>query len=376
LFSDNADDIYQDDFFGSAPEPSQSLDPTLAAPGLRTTEKRLQFSPAARKAPRTDETDSTSPARRPIQQKALVPPSSSPARDSQYYRNSLLQSSPPSINGPKSSMQNNQSQDLVARNAPDSSYKRPKKAARRPKDLAPQPAESPVPHMNTRSRTSKLQSTATTTEREKIVIEEGPDMVELSDDERGEQDVPVEQSSPPVAEADREEEDSVADVITVGRTRLSKNMRGVSLDTDDAQIASTLQRAGPRHGRPSSSFGADRIRPSDILKEYEEVDESMMSRYSRSGLLDSSPIAPFSAPIDGGGSWQQSQAFRLGSQDPRTPKQSTRIGSVSSAGSNSSNFPISGTKASVYKKNLTQLAKETPYTPPDGTRAAQFIRPR
>jgi hypothetical protein len=56
--------------------------------------------------------------------------------------------------------------------------------------------------------------------------------------------------------------------------------------------------------------------------------------------------------------------------DPYTPQQRVRKGSGSTSSAES--FPLSGTRASAYKKKLRQVEKHSPYKPPPGTRAAKL----
>jgi len=152
-------------------------------------------------------------------------------------------------------------------------------------------------------------------------------------------------------------------------------VRGASLDTDDAQTEQNLRPTQP----PRQAFSSLLRRPSDILKEFQESSVIL----NRSSLPLVAPPKLFSRPAVPVGNTQRKRgnvplpspsrnvpdAYRL-AEPPRTPLPRPRKNSVSSTDS----FPVSGTRASALSKRIQQQEKHSPYQPPPGTRAAKLAR--
>jgi hypothetical protein len=250
--------------------------------------------------------------------------------------------------------------------AQPSTYKRPLKAARRPRAMI-EAAVADAPYKNTRFR-SKSVEPYTSNSPIRVSKEGGTKgkqraMPELAtvDEIRDDNEIEVEKM---LVEDEDEEPDN------------ANQVRGVSLDTDDAQTEQNLRPTQP----PSQVVPSLRKHPSEILKEFQEYSAIWANRSSapltgRSHLSNNRPAVRvvrntqenvFSIPSSTL-SRNVSVAYKV-AEPPRTPRKNSA--------SSTELFPVSGTRASALKKKLQQQEKRSPYNPPSGTRAAQFARPR
>ncbi|KAF8912026.1 hypothetical protein CPB84DRAFT_1820728 [Gymnopilus junonius] len=268
---------------------------------------------------------------------------------------------------------------------PPEIYKQgPIKVARRPPVFVQPVEDDSAPYRNTRSRSRSVEPTtlppAKRARRVKDIIMEEPEVIEVSDGE---------EITQPFGESLPNGEAAVEEVI-VENMLIAKNaedfnnvqdvMREVSMETDDAQIALGLRPVVPASSqiRPHQGFSSLLIRPTEMLQQFEN---SVIQRPVQLGRpvsmrrSDGSRAAPL--PIERGElSRPQLESlpfnFTVPDWDPHTPAQRTRKGSLSSLES----FPASGTRASALKKSRQLQEKQTPYQPPDGTRAALFAKSR
>ena len=267
-----------------------------------------------------------------------------------------------------------------------STYKRPLKAARRPRAMI-EVAVADAPYKNTRSRSLSVEPFTSKspvrggTKGKQRAIPELATVDEIRDDRQGSENLEaVNESVPPsvgetppneievermlIEDEDEDEEPNYADV------------RGVSLDTDDAQTEQNLRPTHP----PRQAIPSLRKHPFEMLKEFQEGHSAIWTnRFSvpltgRSHLSNNIPAVPvrntqenmFNIPSS------LSRNRDKAAEPPRTPITRPRKNSASSA----ELFPVSGTKASAYKKKLQQQEKRNPYNPPGVTRAARFARSR
>ncbi|KAF4615382.1 hypothetical protein D9613_002739 [Agrocybe pediades] len=360
LFSDIYQDMGIEDTYDgpNAPEPFSPFESTFVQPGTSTSK---YMPPPIQSSPNHAS---------PSSSKVAIP----------QHQPRLLQSTPLLSSSPRTARSDQDrtqqaAAHVLSNSVPSTSHERPKKAARRPRVVPNSPVQ--LVHVGDIIISSE--------ENSMDPVEDAlPSPESMSADEPDVFDIPSEReahfngSEPPPVQRDSEEsdeEEDVVDLITIGQTRprasQNTNTRRVFLETDDAQIVNSLGRPSQAQGRALTSFGLQELKEDE---EYEEG-ESLTSPYSRSFLMKSSPAAPVSPPL-ASGSLRMSLPFVLNSQDPRTPGQFTRASSFSSNSSISSGYPVKGTKARALRKSMTQTAKEMPYTPPDGTRAAQMLARR
>jgi hypothetical protein len=251
--------------------------------------------------------------------------------------------------------------------AQTSTYKRPLKAARRPRAMI-EAAVADGPYKNTRSRSQSVEpytlnspvrvSKEGGTKGKQRAMPELATLDEIWNDKVGEiaaNEIEVEKM---LIEDEDEEPDDLNQV------------RGVSLDTDDAQTEQNLRPTQP----PRQVIPSLGRHPSEILKEFQEHSVLTSPLTRRSHLSNNRPAFRvrntrenvFSIPSPSLGR-NVSVAYKV-AEPPRTPRRN----SVSST----ELFPVSGTRASALKKILQQQEKRSPYNPPSGTRAAQFSRSR
>jgi hypothetical protein len=273
-----------------------------------------------------------------------------------------------------------------------STYKRPLKAARRPRAMI-EAAAADAPYKNTRSRSQSVEpftsnspvreggskgkqkavpELATVDENMEVTNESVPPIGETPANEIEVEKMLIEDES----EDDDEDEDEGPDN--------TNQVRGVSLDTDDAQTEQNLRPTQPPPSQPIPSL---RRHPSEILKEFQEYSAIWTNRSSvpltgRSHLSNNRPINrpnnrpavpvrntqenTFSFPSS---SLSRNVAYKA-PEPPRTPR------SRKNSSSSTELFPASGTRASALKKTIQQQEKRSPYNPPSRTRAAQFARSR
>ena len=273
-----------------------------------------------------------------------------------------------------------------------STYKRPLKAARRPRAMI-EAAVADAPYKNTRSRSQSVEPYTSNppvreggTKGKRKAVPELATVDEILDDRQGSEKMEVENEPVPpsvdetpanevevekmLIEDEDEDEDEEPDD--------ADQVRGVSLDTDDAQTEQNLR---PTQPPPRQAIPSLRMHPSEILKEFQEHSAILTNRSSvpltgRPRLSNKRPAVPvrhiqentFNIPSSSLG---RNVVYKT-AEPPRTPLARPRNNSASST----EIFPVSGTRASTLKKRLQQLAKRNPYNPPGGTRAAQFARPR
>ena len=276
-----------------------------------------------------------------------------------------------------------------------STYKRPLKAARRPRAMI-EAVVVDAPYRNTRSRSQSVEPSIPNSpvrrskkRRNKETLETRPSLPtvdEIQDDDRQENET-IEMADGPMPPASGEISDDEIDVEKMlisddfnqdEELRDVDNVRGVSLDTDDAQTEQNLRPTQP----PRQPFSSLRMRPSDILREFQESSVTWASRYSAPLTtrphLSNRPAVPVRNAQEKLGSIPPPSLSRnlpdtyKAAEPPRTPLQRPRKNSASSTDS----FPVSGTRASALKKKLQQQEKRSPYQPPSGTRAAKFARSR
>ena len=261
-------------------------------------------------------------------------------------------------------------------------YERPLKAARRPRAMI-QAAAIDAPYRNTRSRSRSVepsipQSPVRRSKKRKNqetqkTIPTLATVDEIQDNEVLEvADVSV---PPPLGEILADEIDVEKMLVSddnIQGTELGdvENVRGVFLDTDDAQTEQNLRPTQP----PRRVFGLLRMHPSDILKEFQQssaiwMDQSPLPSAVRPHFSNSPVRNTQSGSIPPSSLNRNLPDTHKAAEPPRTPPPRHRKNSASSTDS----FPVSGTRASALKKKLQQQEKRSPYNPPIGTRAAKLL---
>ena len=272
-----------------------------------------------------------------------------------------------------------------------STYKRPLKAARRPRTMI-EAAIADAPYKNTRSRSQSVEPYTSNSpvwggaKGKQRAIPELATVDEIRDDRQGSENLEVadESVSPPVGETPPNEievekmliEDEDEDEEPDEEPDDANQVHGVSLDTDDAQTEQNLRPAQP----PRQAIPSLRIDPSEMLKIFQEHSAILMSRSSvpltgRSHLSNNRPAVPVRNTQENTFSIPSSSLSRnrdKAAEPPRTPLARSRKNSALSE----ELFPVSGTRASAYKIRQQQQEKRNPYNPPTGTRAARFARSR
>jgi hypothetical protein len=257
-----------------------------------------------------------------------------------------------------------------------------------------QVALADAPYRNTRSRsqsvepyTSKSPVREGGTKGKQKAMPELETVDEIWDDRQNSENMEVSDESmpPPVGETHANEvevekmlvkdEDESEDEGEDEEPDDADQLRGVSLDTDDAQTEENLRPTQHPFRQATTSLGRH---PSEILKEFQEysVIRSSVPLTGRSRLSNKRPAVPvrntqentFNFPSS---SLSRNVAYKA-NEPPRTPLKRSRKNSASST----ERYPVSGTRASAFKKILQQQEKRSPYKPPSGTRAAQFARSR
>ena len=281
----------------------------------------------------------------PLTAVGLTPPSRSTGRSSPVIQQSPTRTL---VNPPQTQA------------AQPSTYKRPLKAARRPRAMI-EAAIPDAPYKNTRSRSQSVEPPVRLS-KEKGTKGKQRAMPELAtvDEVLGDKVGEIAANEIEVEKMLIEDEDEVPDDLN--------QVRGVSLDTDDAQTEQNLRPTQP----PRQVIPSLGRHPSDILKEFQEHSVLTSPLTRRSHLSNNRPafrvrntqenvlgIPPASL------SHNVSVPYKV-AEPPRTPRRNST--------SSTELFPVSGTRASALKKTLQQQEKRTPYKPPSRTRAAQFAR--
>ena len=283
--------------------------------------------------------------------------------------------------------------------AQPSTYKRPLKAARRPRAMI-EAAAADAPYKNTRSRSQSVEPLTSNppvweggTKGKQKAIPELSTVEEVWDDRQGSEnmEVAIESVPPTVGETlaneveveemliEDESEDEDKDEDEDEELDDANQVRGVSLDTDDAQTEQNLRTTQPPPRQVTPSI---QRRPFEILKEFQAHSAILTDRFSvpltgRSHFhFSNKPTVPvrntqenmFNFPSSSLG---RNIAYKV-TEPPRTPRRWSRKNSTSST----ELFPVFGTRASAVKKMLQQREKDSSYSPPNGTRAAQVARSR
>lgn len=270
--------------------------------------------------------------------------------------------------------------------AQPSTYKQPRKAARRPRAMI-EAAVVDAPYRNTRSRSQSVEPSMSrspvrgskkrqTKEAQKSV----PALAtvdEMQDDD-GQNNEVLEVADESVPHSAGE---ILADEIDVEKMLISDDeemddvdyVRGESLDTDDAQTEQDLRPTQPRQ-----AFGSFRRHPSEVLKEFQEYSVIRKAPSTARPYFSNRTTVPVRNTLENSGSIpppcpSRDVAVRYKViEPPRTPLKRPRNNSTSSVDL----FPVSGTRASALKNKLQQQEKRSPYKPPSGTRAAKFAHSR
>lgn len=272
--------------------------------------------------------------------------------------------------------------------AQPSTHKRPLMAARRPRAMIDS-AAADAPYRNTRSRSQSVEPFISNSpvreggiKGKQKALPKLATVDEIWDDRQGSENIEVanESAPPSVGETPANEieiekmlieEDENEDEDEDEESDNANQVRGMSLDTDDAQTEQNLRPAQPL-SQPIPSL---RKHPSEILREFQE--SSIFNNRSltgRSHISYNRPAVPmrntkentFSFPPF---SLRRNVAYKAPEQ-PRTPR------SRKNSASSTEPFPVSGTRASALKKIIQQEEKRSPYNPPSSTRAAKLARSR
>lgn len=152
-----------------------------------------------------------------------------------------------------------------------------------------------------------------------------------------------------------------------------------------------------RNGSPSprQAHNQNRSRePLPVLKptqmrvfpgETEELTSAqMVQKLTNSRHVSFSPLSPpsagrlpkLAASIERSPTSQPRSSQRQPPPPSQPRSQRSRRASVESSSSDLVSFPISGTRASAVKQSIEKELKESPYTPPTGTKAAQIVAAR
>jgi len=256
------------------------------------------------------------------------------------------------------------------------------KAARRPLEFVEPAMQEPSgPYRNTRSRSRSVEPPPLMPKKQqkrKEILEQADVILE----ELMEEDIPVEESITPIGETLAEERD-VENLLSTGNhganvvTSIAAVPRARSMESDDAQVAQNLREGSIATSRaaPAKGFISRLKHPDDFLKQI-GTSSSHSRRFLQIPFGENPPVLPQyealrhrlqpSEPL--GLRRETSRVFKT-PEHPHTPQQRVPK-SPGSTTSSVESFPLSGTRASAYKKRLRQLEKRSPYKPPAGTRAA------
>lgn len=271
-----------------------------------------------------------------------------------------------------------------------------KKRARRPK-TAPV-AQTEAPYRNTRSRSRSVEPSVipgqliehkARNKRKKDQSQLEPLHESVQEGERAELIMP--ETTAPISRTLEEERDvenllvttshfsgatasgipDVEDVETATSGAPNARSKPRVLDSDDEQTRHDLREA---NGQPSSQYPTSKyanMGPQEVLRRFNAklpiasqsrqsstrpVQPSLPSRFRRQDIS-------FASSID--------RRIVESTQTPRRFLQ-TREKSTSSTES----FPVAGTRARDIKKKYEEVEKSSPYKPPAGTRAAQYVLTR
>ncbi|TFK42373.1 hypothetical protein BDQ12DRAFT_732027 [Crucibulum laeve] len=312
--------------------------------------------------------------------------------------------SPSRNTGPSRQTSNNNAQVVLSSVSPAQPMqpKKGKRAANKKASAAPRPVEAPYHNTRSRSRSvepsmlppikprGKEKSKKLAQEQERNEQGGGPafepQLEGIREDmDMGDPPAAAETPSVPIAQT-LEEEMDVADLLINDQSLSvrSVSVQQESLDSDDAQTNRILRASQVQQRRnvpivPSSLF--QDINPEDMLARFQSENAP---RYSLP------PAPPTAGPSKRNAELRKEGGRPRHSEPSALPPARNRDGSVLSQNafftpqrrspmkakiaSNSSeeSFPLSGTRASAVKKQLRQEEKQTPYTPPAGTKAALY----
>ena len=255
-----------------------------------------------------------------------------------------------------------------------STYKQSLKAARRPQAMI-EAAAVDAPYRNTRSRSQSVEPYTSNSpihgskkrgtkenQKEKPALAPVDEMQD--DDEQGGENLEATDESVPPSGGD-----NLADEIDVEQMLISDQeekldevdeVRGESLDTDDAQTEQNLRPTQP----PRLAFGSLGKHPSEILKEFQEH-SAVWTTVTHPNLSNRSmvPVRKTQGNHIPPPSLSRNVALTYKTAEPpRTPPKRPRNNSALSMDL----FPVSGTRASAFKDKLHQQEKRSPYNPPVG----------
>ena len=273
---------------------------------------------------------------------------------------------------------------------PPSTSTRPLKAARRPRAMI-RAAVVDAPYKNTRSKSqsvepksvepkSPVRRSKNKENRKKQETKLVLATVDEMQDDGGQDNDNLEIGDEPIPPLSGE---VLADEIDVENMLMSDDFNQDeelgdvdSLDTDDAQTEQNLRPAQP----PQQPFSSLRMHPSDILREFQASPVTWMPNRNSVPMaaaqhLSKRPVVPVHNTQEKPGSIPLPSLSRnLPIEPSRTPLPRHRRNSNS--GTSIDSFPISGTRASTFKKRVQQQEKSSPYRPPGVTRAAKFASSR
>lgn len=211
----------------------------------------------------------------------------------------------------------------------------------------------------------------------------GPVILDLSgEEEMIDADIPRDEA---------EEEQDVEDLLITNESAMSRvesaaevdeladepdsdgELDNESMDADDQQIDESLRQQARQQSQTfrfpsSSSLFALSTDPAEVLKRFNgKASEEGQARAS-------STRSPFAARNIGLQQPRDSDRFPLQMRTPFTTISRPGLSTPRSRGASDSSteFPISGTRASAMKKRLEEQERHSPYRPPAGTRASQL----
>ena len=189
------------------------------------------------------------------------------------------------------------------------------------------------PHEDRRSQEQRLQSNDFRTEN--------PTPLRSQSQRYPEQSLPVQTSL------------QVADVHTQARPFLSPTSSVLVETTPVNRAIQSLPDEGRSNGLSSSSTSVETRRP---IPPVNSPTQGRSSSQMHPSIRHSIPLS------------QQSQLLQSHTHGRR------RASGESTSSESQDTFPMGGTRASVFKQQLEQELKESPYTPPTGTRAARVAK--
>ena len=263
------------------------------------------------------------------------------------------------------------------------------KEARRQEPLAPAVAKTEAPYQNTRSRSRSVEPSVFLPRPAEIKKsskrrKENASQLEPLHESGLEEDRVVPEAMATLDE-ERDVENLLVATVDTGGTN-TPEMPGPEVETLPARVPDTRSKTfdtDDEQTRRDLHQGAKQPLPEFPTSNYTSIDPKEMLRRFAATLpttpsSQQSSIRPLQqsllARTRHGTSSASSSGPRIteSTSQPRTPTRHLLQPRKKSTSSTES-FPVAGTRASVVKKKYEQVEKRSPYKPPPGTRAAQYV---